>query len=193
MSEKIFIRFILFIVLILLNMSVKAAGAPEDDEFFPSDSTRTAIYSEDTYFASVNMLKKELELAPNDELLLSELGELQVKLRLMEDAFLTYSRLIQVNPRNYDACLFLGYNYYVKGKNLLQVEDERYKQIEKPKKIQYAVYLDSIREILDRDYKLALQYLSIATSITPVNYVQNIVKEMQHRMLNPTLFQEIVK
>jgi len=193
MSKKIIIRLVLFVALLSLNMNMRAVGGIEDDEVFPADSTRTAIFSEDAYFASINMLKKELELAPNDELLLSELGELQVKLRLMEDAFLTYSRLIRVNPRNYDACLFLGYNYYVKGKNLLQVEDERYKQIEKPKKIQYTVYLDNIKKVLDRDYKLALQYLSIATSITPVNFVQNVVKEMQHRMLNPTLFQEITK
>ena len=184
MSKKIIIQVVIFTALFSLN----ATEGIEENEKPPFSLSPSAVYLiEEAYLDSINILKNELEITPNNELMLSELGELQVKSKLMEDAFLTYSRLIRVNPRNYDACLFLGYSYYVKGKNLLQYEDEKYKQIEKPQKIQHAIHQNKIREILGREYKLALQYLSISTSIIPVTFVQDIVKEVQHRILNPNL------
>ncbi|MCD7972072.1 MAG: hypothetical protein LUG18_05310 [Candidatus Azobacteroides sp.] len=181
-------------ILIFLSYSLFSFSSGKENEgkerFFSStDSLNTELLSirntEKSLSDSIYYLNQEILKDPENEELLKKLGNLQVKFKLMEEAFLTYSRLIGINAENPEACLFFGHYYYLKGKKKLHMEDRNFSKITHPKKMEYATYQNNIKKILMEEYTKAIQYLEISQKSKSSPNVDKILEEMNFRISHP--------
>ncbi|MDR2475701.1 MAG: hypothetical protein LBD45_07565 [Bacteroidales bacterium] len=126
-----------------------------------------------------------LGVEPKNKYHLERLGKHQTACKLIEDAFLTYTRLIGIDANHPEACLFLGYFHYARGKKLLDKEDANYKKITNPRKMEYAAYQNKIKQILEGEYATASTYLQKVSIKHRPKIVDTILKNILHRISYP--------
>ncbi len=183
------ISLVLFLYLPATLLANDPQKETEDAEFL-TDSVAEyplplLLMVEKAHEDSILLIRNKLEKLPQNEDLLATLGRLQIRCKKMPDAFSTYSRLIQLNPENYEACLFLGHYYYIRGKNMLNKEDTEFKDIKNPKKMQYASYRDNITKILADEYTAAVKYLELALLMRKSVTVENALHAIYQRISTP--------
>lgn len=84
------------------------------------------------------------------------------KNKKLNEAKAVYEKILQKDPDNLSANVFMGNYYYQVGKSKLGKEEETYKKIANPSRVDYSNYMKKTKAILDNYYKKAAVYLEKA-------------------------------
>ena len=71
------------------------------------------------------------------------------------EALTTYERVLELDPDNLDANIYIGNFYYLKGALEKQKAESDYKRIKSPTRMQYAHYKNELNRVLAEEYAKA--------------------------------------
>ncbi|CDA86140.1 putative uncharacterized protein [Bacteroides sp. CAG:754] len=113
-------------------------------------------YKKQRNFDKAYLFYKELlQKSPNDVDYLEACAEMQVCRGQEKDALRMYEKILQLEPENLAANIFLGNYYYLMAEREKKQLDTDYKKISSPTKMQYARYRDGLSKVFSSGYQKA--------------------------------------
>lgn len=97
------------------------------------------------------------------------------RLKKTDEALVAYEELVELDPKNKNANLFLGNYYYQYGKAKLDKATKKYEAIASPSRVDYHDYTKKNTVIIDEYYSKALPYLLTAYEIKPAENIKKML------------------
>lgn len=95
-----------------------------------------------------------------------------------EKALSLYRHILQKDPSDLDALVFIGNYYYLRGKRLLAEMDKEYNEQPAGSRREYAVYSNQVQEVLDNEISHAIDMLERAYIIRQNTTIAHTLYEM---------------
>lgn len=95
-----------------------------------------------------------------------------------EKALSLYRHILQKDPSDLDALVFIGNYYYLRGKRLLAEMDKEYNEQPAGSRREYAVYRNQVQEVLDNEISHAIDMLERAYIIRQNTTIAHTLYEM---------------
>lgn len=80
----------------------------------------------------------------------------------LEQALSIYRQILQKDPSDFDALVFIGNYYYLSGKNQLDAMDKEYNEQPVGSRREYAIYQRQMQDVLDNEISKAVEMLERA-------------------------------
>jgi len=123
---------------------------------------------------TVCVLSAGLAKAQEVDTLLHEADSLFSAGKLIE-ALAVHEKILTFNPACYEANVYIGCYYYLKGQEKLSEIDKAYKTIQTPNRMQLAHYQDQLKSVYQDFYSWADGYVKKALSVRKNDQMQQII------------------
>ena len=93
----------------------------------------------------------------------------------LSDAEAVYKQIVSLDSTDFDANVWLGNYYYLKGKESLDNEDLKYNAIKEPSRMQMALHMDFLKSIYADHFSKSEPYLDRAYKKSRNEYLKKTI------------------
>lgn len=142
-----------------------------------------AVYYKNTreYAKAYNYYQLLLVNDPNDATYLSGCAESALGKGKEEEAVTLYDRVINLNPNNLRANIFLGSYYFMKAEQEKRSLDNAFKKIANPTTMQKAHYKDELKSLYASLYHKSKNYLEAVVKSFPSSEAKKMLATIAER------------
>ncbi len=132
-------------------------------------AVRLAVYYKNTrdFSKAYNYYKLLLAKDPNDASYLSGCAESALGKGRSDEAVALYDKVINLNPNNLRANIFLGSYFFMEAEQNKRKLDNDFKKIATPNTMQRAHYKDELKALFLSDYHKSKNYLDNVVKVFP--------------------------
>lgn len=121
------------------------------------------------YTKSLSFCKELTQLNPNEVSYRLLLAEIELLLGNSDNALQLYTSVLQQEPSNLSANIFIGNYYYLMAEDKRMEIENKFNRVHSPNKAQYARYKDDLCKVLEEHYSKATFHLEkVLESFTSV-------------------------
>lgn len=138
-----------------------------DKEYYFGKKLAYTYYNSKQYAKLESLTTQLLLLRPDDTKMMQFKATSFQGQKKMKEAKAAFEKLIEINPENLSANIFLGNYAYQVGKMQIDKETKKYEAIPKPTRAQYSQFQKKIKITIGNAYGKAIPYLEKANELKP--------------------------